>query len=201
MHATSEQPHRSYRQALAGGVISHWSFSSGFTIMEMIVTIGIFAMMTLLYTANFKGFQFGLAVESNADQLVSSLRQAQLWALTGELVGGSRPDGGYGVTLTSPCTSGVCTFTVFGDTCSPTLHQYDNGCDTVIRTEKLNSQVSVTSVTPSSPLTVISTFPTSESYVNATKGQSATITLTHRAQTEKVKTISFDGVSGQITIQ
>jgi len=177
------------------------SFKMGFTIMEMIVAIGIFTMMTLLYTTNFKGFQFGLAVESNADQLVSSIRQAQLWALTGELIGGTRPDGGYGVTLTSPCTSGICTYTLFGDTCSPTLHQYDTGCDAVIRTEKLNSQVSVTGVTPSSPLTIIFTFPTAESYVNSTKGQSGTITLTHRAQTEKVKTISFDGVSGQITVQ
>ncbi|MFA4873441.1 MAG: hypothetical protein WC659_05945 [Patescibacteria group bacterium] len=182
-------------------VLGRRSFKMGFTIMEMIVAIGIFTMMTLLYTTNFKGFQFGLAVESNADQLVSSIRQAQLWALTGELIGGTRPDGGYGVTLTSPCTSGICTYTLFGDTCSPTLHQYDTGCDAVIRTEKLNSQVSVTGVTPSSPLTIIFTFPTAESYVNSTKGQSGTITLTHRAQTEKVKTISFDGVSGQITVQ
>ena len=166
----------------------------------MVVVIGIITMMTLLYTTNFKGFQQGLAVESDADKIASSLRQVQLWALTGELIGGSRPAGGYGLIVVSPCTTGICTYTVFGDLCNPAAHTYDSGCDTVVRTDNLSTLVSVTQVTPSNPFEAVFTFPTATPFVNGS-AQNGSVTLTHRGDPAKTKKVSLDGVSGQITIQ
>jgi len=173
----------------------------GFTLMEMLIVIGIMTMMTLIYTANFHGFQQGLAVESDTDGIATSLRQMQLWALTGELIEGVLPDGGYGFAVNAPCTTGACAYTVFGDTCNPATHVYDSGCDLIVKTETLNAQVNVTSVDPASPLSIVFTFPTAAPYVNGNAGANGAVTLTHRADAAYTKTISVDGVSGQISIQ
>lgn len=173
----------------------------GFTLVEMVITMGIFTMMTLIYTANFKGFQEGLTLESDADAISSAIRQIEIWALTGELIEGVRPDGGYGFTITAPCTTATCAFTIYGNTCNPDNHLYDSGCDVVVKTTNLNSLVSVSVVTPASPLDIVFTFPTAASYVNGTAAVDGAVTLSHRADPSRLKTISVDGVSGQITIQ
>jgi len=168
--------------------------------MEIIVAVGIMTMITLLYVVNFKGFQQGLAVESDADRLAGALRQAQLWALTGELVNGARPDGGYGLYLPSPCTTDVCTLTLFANTCSPASYTYDSGCDTVMRSDNLDANVSITGITPAGNLTIIFVPPTATVYRNGTSGGDATITLSHRLEIGRTKTISLDGISGQINV-
>lgn len=174
--------------------------ASGFTVMEMMVTIGIMTFITLLYLANYRGFQQGLVVEAEADRIASSLRQLQIWALSGELIGSTRPEGGYGFTTNAPCTSGTCTYTVFGDICNPDNHVYNSGCDTVVRTDQLNALVSITATSPSSPLNITFGFPTATTSINGIL-QNGTLTLTHRNDPSKMKIISLDGVSGQITIQ
>ena len=174
---------------------------SGFTVIEIVVAAGIFAMIALLYVTNFKSFAQGRAVESNADKIAANIRQAQIWTLTGELApSGSRPYG-YGINIDSPCTSGTCTYKVFADTCNPTNHVYDNGCDTIVSTEPLDALVSVASVSPSGPLTLLFTMPGADIYTNTTAAQSASITLSHRAVSNKTKVVSIDGVSGQVNVQ
>ena len=163
--------------------------------------MGIMTMLALVYVANFRGFQQGLAVQSDADHLAGSIRQAQIWALTGELVNGSRPDGGYGIYIPSPCMSGVCSFTVFANTCTPSSYVFDSGCDTVIRTDNLNDLVDITGAAPAGPLTLIFTPPSAEIYANNVKSASASVTLAHRYQTAKTQTIAVDGVSGQVNVQ
>ncbi len=174
---------------------------TGFTVVEVLVAVGIMTMITLLYTVNFKNFQQGITVQSDADTIASRIRQMQVWALTGELINGSRPDGGYGLYIPSPCISGTCAYTVFANTCTPTSYVYDNGCDTVIASENLNAQVNVSATSPAGALTLILLPPTAQVYSNAVQSQSAIITLAHRVQSQYTKSITVDGVSGQVNVQ
>jgi len=123
-----------------------------------------------------------------------------LIASTGELVNGARPDGGYGLYLPSPCTTDVCTLTLFANTCSPASYTYDSGCDTVMRSDNLDANVSITGITPAGNLTIIFVPPTATVYRNGTSGGDATITLSHRLEIGRTKTISLDGISGQINV-
>jgi len=173
----------------------------GFTIVEVLVAVGIMTMITLLYTVSFKNFQQGITVQSDADNIAARIRQAQVWALTGELINGSRPDGGYGFYIPSPCTSGTCTYTVFANTCTPTSYVYDSGCDTVIASENLNAQINISATSPAGALTLILLPPTAQVYTNTVKSQSATITLAHRVQSQRTKSITIDGISGQVNVQ
>jgi len=182
---------------------------TGFTIVEIIVAIGIMTMITVLYAVNVKGFQQGLIVQTNADQLAGVIRQVQVWALTGERINDARPDGGYGIYISSPCTNGICTALIFANTEDPDNHQYnvdsncgDGGCDDLIRTDYFHEQVNVSGTNPSGNLTLLFTPPSAIMYRNGSPTNfSASITLTHRAQSGATKTISVDGTSGQVNVQ
>lgn len=67
-----------------------------FTLIELLVVISIIMMMTLLAVANFANVQERLKLDFAADTLVTTLREAQVLAKSGRVVGG---DGGGGGVL------------------------------------------------------------------------------------------------------
>lgn len=69
----------------------------GFTIIELLVSIGIFIVVTTMVVANFRAGSRSDELKISAETLVSNLRRAQNMALAGQLTDGVTPPGGYGV--------------------------------------------------------------------------------------------------------
>lgn len=62
---------------------------AGFTLIELLVVISIIAILTLIATANFTAVQQQARIGFAADTLVSTLREAQVLAKSGQRVGGT----------------------------------------------------------------------------------------------------------------
>lgn len=69
----------------------------GFTIIELLVSLGIFVVVTTMVVANFRAGSRSDELKITAETLVSNLRRAQNMALAGQLTDGVTPPGGYGV--------------------------------------------------------------------------------------------------------
>ncbi|MDP1709396.1 MAG: hypothetical protein Q8L21_00720 [Candidatus Komeilibacteria bacterium] len=71
---------------------------AGMTIMDLIVSIGIFALLASTMIANFRGGARSEGVRQASRLTESLLRRAQTMTLSGSvLANGDYPDGGYGV--------------------------------------------------------------------------------------------------------
>ena len=69
----------------------------GFTIIELLVSLGIFIIVTTMVVANFRGGNRSDELKIAAETVASNLRRAQNMALAGELTDGITPPGGYGI--------------------------------------------------------------------------------------------------------
>lgn len=85
-------------------------FQKGFTLTELLIVIAILVVLTALAIANYKGIGNRKDVELQAQKFVSVLKQAQMMALTGEKIDGSRPNA-YGVYI----EENVKTYILFAD--------------------------------------------------------------------------------------
>lgn len=85
--------------------------SSGFTLVELMVSIGIIAIISTMALANFKGHNNKNKVDLAAYKLASDIRRAQSFALSMKEDGGFVPDGGWGISFTKD--NNFCT--MFGD--------------------------------------------------------------------------------------
>ena len=69
----------------------------GFTIIELIVSASIIAIISTMVVANFHGSSQRFALDNEAERLSSVIRQAHINSLIGLTVNGIRPSGGFGV--------------------------------------------------------------------------------------------------------
>lgn len=86
----------------------------GFTLVELIVAIGIFTIISMMVVANLRGGSPTRDLQLQAKNLDSLLRQAQVQSLAGEPFGGIVPIGGYGV-LIATCAAPPCSVTFYAD--------------------------------------------------------------------------------------
>jgi len=88
----------------------------GFTMVELIVTIGIFVMVTGVVLANYPKFSSQIVLENVAHQVALAVREAQTYGLSvrGFDTGSGAIFPGYGVYFSSPGT-GSKSFILFGD--------------------------------------------------------------------------------------
>lgn len=77
--------------------MNQWS-KRGFTFVEMVVIMGIFATLAAIVTVQALGYQRRASVSQVAEILVSDIRSQQTKAMTGATVGGVDPPG-FGVYL------------------------------------------------------------------------------------------------------
>lgn len=185
---------------------------NGFTVLELMVVIGIMVMMLALTIPNFKSFDRSQILETEADKLFSVLRQAQVWALTGQTVGTTRYN--FGVHFLACTNAPGCQYVFFKDVKddehpgdkkyggSGLGEEYGSGPTT------LNGGVYTSAINPSdiNGLDVVFEVPTGRVYFNGGEAgvndvpNSATITLTSPLS-GKTRTITINGKSGQINIQ
>lgn len=89
--------------------------TTGFTLIDLMVAIAIFATISIAAFANIRGGTPGQEVQLQADNVTSLLRQAQVQAFSGEPFNGVPPIGGYGVRITVPCSTAPCDVVLFAD--------------------------------------------------------------------------------------
>ncbi len=69
----------------------------GFTLVDLIISIGIFGVISTMVMVNYRAGTRSDTVRQSADIALSILRRAQTMTLTGALTASAFPQGGYGV--------------------------------------------------------------------------------------------------------
>ncbi|MDA2936278.1 type II secretion system GspH family protein [Patescibacteria group bacterium AH-259-L05] len=110
-----------------------------FSLVEMLVVIGITAIIAGMVFANMRAGGGIIDLNSNAEKLGAVIKQAQMNTLSGKWTLGSRPDGGYGVYITNPPPSAE--YKLFADINSIDSHCYNSGSDTDIQTFSLSNNL------------------------------------------------------------
>lgn len=195
---------------------------AAFTLVELLISIAIIAVMTGYVTANYRSARQTDELRQGASLLASSVRRVQTMALAGEgvltCVGGttvktcrvnadcsgggtctrSLPTG-YGVRLSSASGAAAKKTIIFADLNGD--RAYQSGEE--IRTDSISAGpfVAVTSLSPvaSSALDIVLEPPKPTVWFNGSNAQSvATIVLTHSA-TGKTRTVTVNRITGQVS--
>jgi len=173
------------------------SDKNGFTALELIVVAGIMAFLMILTLANFHGFGQKSALDSEADKIASVLRQAQIWALTGQTSNNDRY--AYGVHL-STCASGNCSYILFKDNETTGNKLYNAGEEII--TYVIPTGVFFENVVPnvSGAADIVFLAPLGLVYINGSTGADESIIVLKHI-TGSQKSVIVNRVSGQINIQ
>ncbi len=147
--------------------------SPGFTLMELMISIGIFLIITSFLIVNFRQGQYKDELTEGANILETAFREMQTQAITGKTIDCSpnypqvlaEPPGGWGVNIVAG--DGGSTITVFADCLDSEDGNPDhiyNASDLVLRTLTLPQRVKI------SALTVTSTSSGEENLFNVAGG-------------------------------
>lgn len=167
----------------------------GFTLVELIVAIGIMAMITTLAIVNLRGQQPTELVRDQARNVASLLRQAQVQAISGQPTDGVVPIGGYGVVVAS-CATPPCSVQLFAD--KNGNFALDSG--ELQQTVSLGQSVTIQTVTPQDPINILFKPPSAFVCFNNSCSGSDTAVITLGVKTAaNTSTISVQQLSGQIS--
>ncbi len=169
----------------------------GFSLLEMSIVIFIIVMITSIFFSNFRGFEQKALLETEADKIISIIKQAQIYALTGQTVSGTRYNFGL---YFNTCTSGNCQYLLFYD--ANNNKNYDSGEAYGGITSNLLKGVYVNSVTPNtSGLNILFEAPYARVYFNgAETEETASLVLKHLTSAN-TKTITINRLSGQVKVE
>ncbi len=178
------------------------SGNRGFTVLELMMVSAIMAALLALFLANFHGFENRTTLESEADKLVSVLKQAQILSLTGQTVGSTRYN--YGVHL-AECPSGSCRYILFVDLNNDNYYEsgeeYNQGSFEMPAGVFIKNNNLIVGSSGVSALDIIFEAPSGNIFFNDSQAdETAQIILTH-AYFNGSKTITLNRVSGQINAQ
>ena len=196
--------------------------SRGFTLVELLVAISIFALITTLVIIDFRTGRFNDELRIDAEKLATDVRKVQTLALTGFVPaagGGNTPEGGYGIRLTED----TGTYILFAD--------YAYGVDDITNmrfqsevaddqdVELTGSPVAFTSnvsvdasttncIFPDEDVVdIVFTAPSASVYVcgeDATSSSmypvSIELVLTHD-RTGNIRTVVVNGVTGRVSVE
>ena len=140
-----------------------------FTLVEMVVTLGITAFLAALLIANMRSGGEEMDLTSEAQKLAGVVRQAQMMSLTGRQVNSVRSAYGYGVYVDST------SYSIFANDYNGSSYAYDAGDDAIIRSFSFLDDIEMTN--PSSPFYVIFTPPLGE--IHASDPLPLNVTLTY----------------------
>lgn len=197
---------------------------SGFTLVELLVSMAIFAVITGFVMANFRAGSQGDEIRLASQIVASEVRRAQTQALAGQMTKFCREAGVDGRTCESDldCGDGACVSDVprggyglhlsvmegenravilFADT--NVNYAYDAGEQVRRVSISPNVFVNVTGVEPMTAqqsLDIVFTPPKPTVRLNGSVGALARITLTHRS-TQAVRSVTVNALSGQVSAE
>jgi len=140
--------------------ISPCSNDKAFTLIEMIVVLGIMAFMSALLISNMHSGGESMDLTSEAQKLGGVVRQAQMMALSGKQFESSRPAYGYGVYVDST------SYKLFVNDYDGPSYLYDDGGDTVVQSFSFLDDIEIT--VPASAFSIIFTPPLGDVYASTT---------------------------------
>jgi|GEM_PF-5992068 len=99
--------------------------NKGFSLIELLVTIGVFTLLTSMTVANYRSVDSTLLLNALVNKVAVSVRQAQIsgTATRQDVTGTGTFTNGYGINFTNSSTQ----YVYFVDRGTPGNKQYDNG--------------------------------------------------------------------------
>ena len=168
----------------------------GFTLVELIISMAIFSLMTTLVIANFRSASSQRLLRSQANALASVFKQAQVQALSGKPFNSAVPVGGYGVLL-SICSVPPCAVTLFADVNGD--FTYDGAAEK-IEDFALGQNVTLTALSLAAPVAVVYKPPSAFVCINGKCSETAPVQITLTAyQTASSQIVKLNPSSGQIS--
>lgn len=170
-----------------------------FSVIELIVSASIIAIMSVLVMANFRGSNQKTTLGNEAERLAAVIRETHINSLIGLTVNGARPAGGFGLHL-QKCTSG-CSYILFAD--QDQDHLYDGGVNDslVQQIGLLGANVYIDNIVPDNTLDITFVPPYGTIYFNGSDSvDQATITLGY-GQTDYKKNITLSRLTGRVEIE
>jgi prepilin-type N-terminal cleavage/methylation domain-containing protein len=165
----------------------------GFTIVELLVALGIFVIITAMVVANFRAGSRSDELRIAAETLVSNLRKAQNMSLAGQLINGNSPPGGYGVYFKLSDTD---RYIIFADLNGDL--GYTAGEALADGTIILPRDIRILNIQPTAVSSAIFKPPKPTIYINgATTEATLSVTLKHNLS-GKTRTVTVKRISGQI---
>jgi len=171
----------------------------GFTVLELVIVTGIMALLAAVAIANFRGFERDQVLDSEADKLASVLRQAQIFALTGQTTSDTRYS--YGVHLETCLPPATCQYILFSDLDGDNL--YDSGEELSGNSYEFIKGTYVSSLDPVSGgnLDIVFEPPEATIYFNNQITDSSATTTLVNSLSGKQRDVIISRESGQINIE
>lgn len=170
---------------------------SGFTLLELIISLGITLVITGIVIANFQQADRNFALRQATLQLESNLRRMKLLSLAGSQTQGSVPLGGYGLWFSQAEPQRYILFADFDGN-----REYDLGEELSDGLVQLPMAVTIKNLSPAARLTLVFSQPQAKIFLNQHEREVnfVAITLEH-AQTHSFKVVVLNTLSGQVNIQ
>jgi len=165
----------------------------GFTIIELLVAMSIFIIVTGLVVANFRRGARSDELRIAATGLASTLRRAQTMALAGVQVNGELPAGGYGVHVSISEPSRYIIFT------SNDL-LYNSGEELAGGIIFLPSNIVIEEVSLT-PLSVVFKPPKPTIYINGGTSENLVMITLKDSISDQTRKVTVNRISGQISVE
>lgn len=168
----------------------HKSSVRGFTLIEMMVTVAIIAILSVITLAGYRAGEKRYVLENTAQRLIADLRKGQNMALAPEASEIYSPGIGISFDLNNPY------YFFFRDANKDKKFNSDAG-DKIIETVQLSTKIQINSIFPGSPTDIFFEPPDPTIYINQQTSASAIITLQPKGadmtKSIKIKTSGFIG--------
>lgn len=181
--------------------------NNGFTLIELLVSMGILVIMTGIVLANYRDYNSNALFANASEDIVLSLRQAQVYGVGVKGCGAADPfDCSYGLHL-STSESQKNGFVVFADIDGDRI--FNSAIDTAVSRTTWNSKISISGLScdgVSCGSSVYITFqrPNPDAFIattaNAAVSMSAIVATLTDSSTSKTATVTISH-AGQISIQ
>jgi len=154
--------------------------SKSFTLVELLVAVGIIILLTALVLPDYRAGERQFALQRSASKLAQDLRRAEEMAMSAKEPP-TAPDtfkGAYGINFQTNSSN----YILFADLDNDQI--YDSGEE--IETLPLEKKVKISNLSPASPLTISFTPPDPTVNINPSDSL-VTITLSNNGQTKIIK--------------
>lgn len=166
----------------------------GFTLIELVISIGIIIIVTGLVVAGFRVGGRNEALSLAAQDVASVIKQAQSWTLTGQVIKGEFPRGGYGVHFSAATPS---SYILFADLDNDLI--YDDGEAIDGGTHSLPPQITIAEVLPSATADLVFKPPAPEIFINKYREANELAVSLKHSDTGQIKKVRVDRISGRIS--